>query len=213
MKREIKICGVKTLEVANAVADSGASHIGFVYFKRSPRNISPEDAGIIARKINDRLKTVIVTVNADDALISETMAHFIPDYIQLHGTEDVERVQEIKEKFGLKIIKAISVSNKDDLKKAEIFIPFVDYIMFDAMPPRSSDLPGGNAVSFDWKILEGFNPGYKYILSGGLNPGNVAEAINVTNAQFLDTSSGVETAPGVKNIKLINEFVKMINAF
>jgi phosphoribosylanthranilate isomerase len=207
----IKICGVKTLEIAEEVISAGASHIGFVLFPKSPRNISPRAAGEIVNKIKDRIQTVIVTVNPTDELISETLLYFKPDYIQLHGHEMPTRAKEIMEKFDLKIIKAIAIKNKPDLQEAERYKKFVDYILFDSKPPLNSNLPGGNALSFDWKILENFAPDYKWILSGGLEQANVREAIQITKANFIDVSSGVESEPGVKDVRYIKTFINNAN--
>jgi phosphoribosylanthranilate isomerase len=207
----IKICGVKSLEIAEEVISAGASHIGFVLFSKSPRNISPRAAGEIANKIKGRIQTVIVTVNPTDELIAETLLYFKPDYIQLHGHETPARVKEIMEKFDLKIIKAISVKNKIDLAEAEKYKNLVEYILFDSKPPVKSKIPGGNALAFDWKILENFSADYKWILSGGLDQTNIGKAIAITKTNFIDVSSGVETEPGVKNSRYIKTFVVNAN--
>ncbi len=207
MSFEIKICGVKNLEVALGTIAVGATHIGFNFFRKSPRYIAPEDAKIIADKIRGTIKIVAVTVDPDQNLLNE-IKKLSPDYIQLHGRESVEDAKKIKKDFGFKIIKAISVSEKDDLKKAEEFSDIADYILFDAKPPKGSVLPGGNAVSFDWEILKDFSLNYKWILSGGLTPQNVNVAISASGAGFVDVSSGVESSLGVKDISLIERFIK-----
>lgn len=207
----VKICGVKTLEIAEEVISAGASHIGFVLFAKSPRNISPRTAAEIANKISGRIKTVIVTVNPTDELIAETLLYFKPDYIQLHGHETPARTKEIMEKFDLKIIKGISVKNKSDLQEAEKYKNLVEYILFDSKPPLKSKIPGGNALAFDWTILENFSPNYKWILSGGLDQANIREAIKITKANFVDVSSGVESEPGVKDVRYIKTFVNNAN--
>jgi phosphoribosylanthranilate isomerase len=203
----IKICGVKTVEVADAVIEAGATHIGFIFFERSPRNLTPGKAVEIAKHIKGKIKTVIVTVDPTDKLLTEITSLFKPDFIQLHGSENAERLKVIKRKYGMKLIKAISVKEKADLKKADEFRHVADYILFDAKPGDDSELPGGNAISFDWEILHDFKPGYKYILSGGLTPENVQKAINTTGASFLDVSSGVESTPGNKDISMIKRFI------
>lgn len=204
---KIKICGIKTLEAAEAAIAAGATHIGFVFFRKSPRNISPRDAGAIANKIKGKVETVIVTVNPTDELISETLLYFKPDYIQLHGSETAARIKEIKTKFDLKVIKAIPINTKNDLRAFDKFKKYSDYILFDAMAHPGAESPGGNATSFEWNILKGFNPGCEWILSGGLNPKNVGDAIKTSNASFVDVSSGVESKPGIKDVSLIKSFI------
>ncbi len=206
----IKICGIKKLENAQAVIDAGADHIGFIFFERSPRNITPEDAGKIADEIRGKIKIAAVVVNASDECLAEIIKYLKPDYIQLHGAETADRARAIKNKFKTKIIKAISVEKKEDLKKAEEYKDIADYIMFDAKPPKNSQLPGGNAVSFDWNILKGFSPDYKWILSGGLNAENIRQALEITGAEFVDVSSGVEKSAGEKDNFLIKKFVNEI---
>ncbi len=204
----IKICGVKTIEVAQAAIEGGATHIGFIFFRRSPRNITPAKAAEIASHIKNKIKTVVVTVNADDELLNEITSLFSPDYIQLHGSETPERAREIKRKFGLKIIKAISVREQKDIFAADEFKDIADHILFDAKPNADSKLPGGNAISFDWKILSRFKPEYEYILSGGLTSENVKTAIKLTGTRFVDVSSGVESSPGNKDISMVKSFIE-----
>ena len=207
----VKICGVKTTEVAQAVVDSGATHIGFIFFPKSPRNITPAKAAEIANSIKGKIKTVIVTVDAADELLNEITSLFKPDYIQLHGSETPERVQEIKNRYGIATIKVISVKTAEDLQQAASYKDIADHIMFDAKPNADSKLPGGNAISFDWNILSDFKPGYEYILSGGLTPDNVQEALKITGTSFVDISSGVESSPGNKDISKIKRFVDNAN--
>lgn len=204
---KIKICGIKTFEAAQTALEAGATHIGFIFFEKSPRNISVAKAVEISKKIGDKIKKVAVVVDVDDRFLDEITSVLTPDYIQLHGSETSARAREIKSKFGRKIIKAIPVSEKADLEKADEYKAIADYIMFDAKPPKDSVLPGGNAVSFDWEILKNFSPEYSWILSGGLNPGNVKAAIKTTSAKFVDVSSGVESSPGNKDLNLIRAFI------
>ncbi len=208
----IKICGIRTPEMALAAVDAGASHIGLVFFKRSPRNLTPSKAAEIAYLVDGKAKIVIVTVDPTDQLLSDINSLFIPDYIQLHGAETVDRVLEIKREFGLKIIKAIPIKTSADLAVAEKYKNIADYIMLDAKPCSEDDMPGGNARSFDWNIVKDFSPDYRWILSGGLNPNNVNQAKKLTNASFLDVSSGVESSPGNKQIPLIKQFIANANA-
>jgi phosphoribosylanthranilate isomerase len=209
---KIKICGIKTLEMAQAAIDAGATHIGFVFFENSPRNISIRSASAIANKVKNKIKTVIVTVNPSDELISETLLYFHPDYIQLHGSETPKRVKEIKNKFDLAVIKAIPVRIKKDIEQAAKFKKLVEYILFDEKAHPGSQSPGGNASAFEWNLLRNLKPEYKWILSGGLNPNNVKEAIKTTNAVFVDVSSGVESSSGVKDSSLIKAFINSANS-
>ena len=209
---QIKICGVKTIDIANAAIAAGATHIGLNFFERSPRYITPAKAAEISHHIKNKIKIAAVTVDPTDELLKEITSITHLDYIQLHGHETPARAQEIKNKFGLKIIKAIPIKEKADLLLAEKFKTIADYILFDAKPNADAKLPGGNALSFDWNILKGFSPDYKYILSGGLTPSNVKQAIKTTNALFLDVSSGVESSSGVKDANLINSFINSANS-
>lgn len=209
MAIKVKICGVKDIKTAQFVESQNADFLGLVFFKRSPRNISVDQAIEIKNSLSKKLKIVAVTVNPDDDFLEE-LKKLSPDYIQLHGSETAEDAKNIKERYGCKIIKAISVSAKEDLKKAEEFSEVVDYILFDAKPPKGAELPGGNAISFDWEILKDFSPKYKYILSGGLTPENVKTAISASGVDFVDVSSGIESSRGVKDISLIRKFISEV---
>ena len=204
----IKICGVRTIDIAQEVVNSGASHIGFVFFPRSPRNISPAKAAEIASYIRGSIKIVAVTVDASDELLSEINSVLKPDYIQLHGAETPARASDVKRRYNTGVIKAISVRNAKDIEQANQFKKIADHIMFDAKADGQNSMPGGNAVSFDWSLLKGFIPDYKWILSGGLNHRNVKEAIEITGANFVDVSSGVESIPGSKDVSLIRAFIR-----
>jgi phosphoribosylanthranilate isomerase len=149
---------------------------------------------------------VAVTVDADDAYLDEIIAVMQPDWLQMHGHETPERVREVKARYGLPVMKALSVRESGDLHAAAPYIGVADRMLFDAKAPKGSELPGGNGVSFDWRLLAALDPGLDYMLSGGLNAGNVREALAVTHAPGLDISSGVESAPGIKDIGLIKEF-------
>jgi phosphoribosylanthranilate isomerase len=205
---KIKICGISTIESAIAAESAGAEYIGFVFFEKSPRNVTPKQAAEIATHLKNETKKVALVVDASDEFLENILREFNPDFIQLHGKENGARTLEIKNKFGKKIIKAISVESADDLKKAEEFKAIADYILFDAKPPKNSVLPGGNGVSFDWNILKNFSGDYNWILSGGLNTQNVSEAIKLTHAKFVDVSSGVESSAGVKDLEKIKEFCR-----
>jgi len=208
--RKVKICGIKTPEIARLSSAHGADMIGVVFFKKSPRNIDFKTAAEIKSSLHKNSKIVAVTVNPDDEFIDEMLKAFKPDLLQLHGSETRERVLEIKEKYGLSIIKAISLENPDDTKKAEIFSDIADYILFDSTPPKNSELPGGNSLKFNWNILKDHNVTYNWILSGGLNPDNIDQAKTQTKAVFFDVSSGIESSSGIKDIALIKKFIDSV---
>jgi len=212
MKPDIKICGLKTSEAVEKAVARGASHIGFIFFEKSPRNIEPDIAGKLADAVRGRAKIVAVTVNADNDDLDEIIALLKPDILQLHGTETPERVLNVKAMYGLPVMKALSIREADDLIRVEPYIGIADRFLFDAKPPKGSDLPGGNGVSFDWSLLAGLDADIDYMLSGGLNKDNVAEALSRTGARGIDLSSGVESAPGVKDLGLIDALFDAIAA-
>lgn len=208
---DIKICGLKTPEAIDLAVERGASHVGFIFFEKSPRHIDPLTAGALADRVRGRAKIVAVTVNADNEELEEIIAFLKPDILQLHGAENPERVLNIKAVFGLPVMKAFSVRVKEDLRKLEAYEGLADRFLLDAKAPEHSDLPGGNGVSFDWSILSALDGNVDYMLSGGLNKDNVLEALSVTQARGLDLSSGVESAPGVKDPAKINAFFDVID--
>lgn len=209
---DIKICGLSTADTLAAALDAGATHIGFIFFPKSPRNIAVADAGALRRAARGRAKAVAVTVDADDATLDAIVVGVAPDMLQLHGKETPERVAEVKARYGLPVIKAFSVSTKADLERAPAFAGIADRLLFDAKPPAGSDLPGGNGVSFDWRLLQDLDDGIDYMLSGGLNAANIADAIRLANPPGIDVSSGVESAPGVKDTALIDDFFRAVHA-
>lgn len=206
MTLDIKICGLRTEEAVDKAVALGASHIGFIFFPKSPRNIEPSDAGRLAERARGRAKIVAVTVDADSDTLDEIVDQLSPDMLQLHGSESPERVLTVKAVYGLPVIKAFSVREADDLKKIDPYIGIADRFLFDAKPPAGSELPGGNGVSFDWNLMHLLDGGVDYMLSGGLNKDNLAEAIRMTGAPGIDASSGVESAPGVKDLGLMEAF-------
>lgn len=213
MTIQVKICGIKDETALRAAINYGADFIGFVFFEKSPRYISPQNAALLCEKIMDLKKDwqkVALLVNPSDEYIKDVMTNLNPDIIQLHGKEDATRISEIKSitNNSVKIMKCITVSSHDDLKLVNDFTHVVDYMLFDAKPPPGSELPGGNAVSFDWNILSDFSLEIPWMLAGGLDANNVSEAITKSNAMIVDVSSGVEDAPGIKNINKIKEFIK-----
>jgi phosphoribosylanthranilate isomerase len=205
--RLIKICGLKTPEAVDAVIRAGASHAGFIFFEKSPRHVTIEQAAALAvRAKAGGLAPVAVTVDADDATLLDIARIMKPALIQLHGHETPERAAAIKALTGVPVMKAISVSTDSDLAKASPFEGIVERFLFDAKPPKDAVLPGGNAVRFDWSILKHVPARSGYLLAGGLDAGNVGDAIRIANPPGLDVSSGVETAPGVKDSGLIAAF-------
>ncbi len=206
MKPDIKICGLKTPEAVERAVARGASHIGFIFFSKSPRNIEPDLAGQLADAVRGRAKIVAVTVDADPDDLDEIVALLRPDILQLHGKESPERVLEVRAMYGLPVMKAFSVREAADLERIDPYIGIVERFLFDAKPPVGSELPGGNGVSFDWRLMQSLDASVDYMLSGGLNKDNVGEALQVTRAPGLDVSSGVESAPGVKDLAMIDAF-------
>ncbi|WP_274630525.1 phosphoribosylanthranilate isomerase [Arvimicrobium flavum] len=209
---DIKICGLKTEEAVAAALDGGATHVGFIFFPKSPRNIDPETARRLRAGVEGRASAVAVTVDADDAFLDRIVAAMRPDMLQLHGKETPERAAELKARHGLPVMKAFSISEAGDLGKITPFVGVADRFLFDAKPPAGSELPGGNGVAFDWTVLDGLPADTDYLLSGGLNAGNVGDAIKLANPPGLDISSGVESAPGIKDVELIRQFFRAVRA-
>jgi phosphoribosylanthranilate isomerase len=208
MMVEVKICGLSTAPTLEAAVAAGADVIGLVHFPKSPRHVAPERAAELAERAHGRVRVALLTVDADDSLLGELVAAVRPDVLQLHGSESVARVAELKRRYGVEVWKAVAVSSAADLDASEAYWNRADRLLFDARPPGGSALPGGNGVAFDWGLLGGLDPSRAFVLSGGLAPGNVAEAIRATRASAVDVSSGVETAPGIKDEALIAAFVR-----
>jgi len=211
MTLDIKICGLKTREALDTAVANGASHLGFVFFRKSPRNISLPLAASLCDNINGRARVVAVTVNADNMLLDEITYLIKPDLLQLHGAETPRRVAEIKNRYKLPVMKAIAVHNKSDLQNIVPYQGIADRILFDARAPKGAILPGGNGTSFDWHVLDALDERTDYMLSGGLRADNVAEALAATRALGIDVSSGVETEPGVKDVHLIKTFLEAVS--
>lgn len=212
MSLDIKICGLKTDEAVAAALDGGASHIGFIFFPKSPRYVDPGEAGRLRQAGKGRAIAVAVTVDPDDVTLDGIVAAMQPDMLQLHGNESVNRVAEIRARYGLPVMKALALRERGDLEQIKPYIGAADRFLFDAKPPKGSELPGGNGVSFDWQVLSELDASTDYMLSGGLNASNIAEALRATNAQGIDISSGVESAPGVKDVGLIKDFFRAVRA-
>jgi phosphoribosylanthranilate isomerase len=210
MRVRVKICGLSTPQAVSAALDGGAAFIGFVFFAASPRNITPEAAARLAEPARNRAKVVAVTVDADDELLERLARVLAPDFIQLHGKEPPNRTREVAERTGAGVIRALPVSEARDLDKAAAFAGAADHLMFDARPPRDSDLPGGVGARFDWTLPMGRKFARPWFLAGGLDPWNVTEAVRLSGAPMVDVSSGVERGPGLKDPALIAAFLDAV---
>jgi phosphoribosylanthranilate isomerase len=202
-----KICGLSsatTLEVALA---AGATMVGFVFFPKSPRNIGYEHARALGAQVRGRARIVALTVDADDAALARIVEWLSPDILQLHGREPPSRVTEIRQRFGRPTMKAIGVAAPSDFAAAAPYDGVADFLLIDAKPAKNALLPGGNGLAFDWALARDFRPRTAWLLSGGLDSDNVAEAITLTGARGVDVSSGVESAPGVKDENKIRAFI------
>jgi phosphoribosylanthranilate isomerase len=196
---DVKICGVADDAALDAALRGGARFIGLVFFPKSPRHLSLERAASLAARARGRVEVVAVTVNADDAFLAALSQTVRPDYLQLHGAESPVRAAAARP-FALKgVIKSLSVATPADLSEAAAYAPVSDWLLFDAKPPPGATLPGGNGAAFDWTILKGFKSPRPWLLSGGLDARNVGRALTASGASALDVSSGVESAPGVKD--------------
>lgn len=205
---QVKICGLTSAAAVRAAAT--AQFAGFVFYPPSPRHRAPEEAYRLAALLPASVKRVAVMVDPDDSMLRETLAAFQPDFLQLHGRETPARVAAIKRGFGLAVIKAVPVAEAADLDAARAFEDVADWLLFDAKPRPGALLPGGNALSFDWGLLANRRWARPWLLSGGLNPGNVRDAIARTGAAAVDVSSGVENRPGDKNPALITDFITAV---
>jgi phosphoribosylanthranilate isomerase len=204
----VKICGLKTPADVAAVAASGAAYAGFVFFAKSPRNLTIPAARELALAAPVGLAKVALVVDADDAFLDAITEAMPLDMLQLHGHESPDRVAEIRARYGLPVMKAVGVADEGDLAAVFDYSLVADQILVDAKPPKNADLPGGNGLSFDWRLVAQRRWLRPWMLAGGLTPDNVAEAIRLTNARQVDVSSGVEAAPGIKDAGRISAFVK-----
>ena len=203
-----KICGLTTPETLDAALAGGATFVGAVVFPRSPRHIEPLHAATLFERARGKAKIVAVTVDADDALLTEIALILKPDLIQLHGAETPARAEQVRTLTGAGIIKALPIRVHEDFAAAEDWEPFADHLMFDAKPPEGSDLPGGVGARFDWTLLADRAFRRPWFVAGGLSPENVGDAIRISGAPAVDVSSGVETSPGVKDPALIAAFLE-----
>ena len=204
----VKICGLKTPADVAAVAASGAAYAGFVFFAKSPRNLTIPAARALALAAPVGLAKVALVVDADDTFLDAIIEAMPLDMLQLHGHETPDRVAEVRTRYGLPVMKAVGVADEGDLAAVFDYSLVADQILVDAKPPKNADLPGGNGLSFDWRLVAQRRWLRPWMLAGGLRPDNVAEAIRLTNARQVDVSSGVESAPGVKNAARIADFVR-----
>ena len=208
----VKICGLSTRETLETALDAGADMVGFVFFPPSPRHLSLEAGRDLGRQVKRRALKVALTVDADDATLDNIMDALSPDVFQLHGKESVARLRDIKQRFGRPVMKALPVETAADLAVLPGYAAVADRILFDARPPKDATRPGGLGAPFDWHLLENLDLSLPYMVSGGLHAQNVAEALRVTRAGGVDVSSGVESAPGVKDPEMIKAFIRAARA-
>lgn len=212
MTLAIKICGLRSVEALDVALSEGADMVGFVFFPPSPRHLTPAEAEMLGRRTAGRALKVALSVDADDALLEGSVAALRPDMLQLHGRESPARVGAIKARFGLPVIKAIAVERAADLAAVQAYRGIADHILFDARAPKDATRPGGLGRSFDWRLLDALDADLSFMLSGGLNADNVAEALRITRAPGVDVSSGVERRPGEKDPDKIAAFIRAARA-
>jgi len=206
-----KICGLTSEQAVFDVANAGAHYIGLNFFPKSPRYAAPDLARDLSLATPIGVAKVGLFVDADDTTLDHIIDHVPLDMIQLHGSETPHRVREVKNRYGLPVIKALGISAADDLAKIELFNAVADQILVDAKPPKDAVLPGGNGLSFDWTLIAGWRWPVPWLLAGGLTPENAALAVEMTGARQLDVSSGVESAPGIKDVEKIRAFIAAVN--
>jgi phosphoribosylanthranilate isomerase len=214
MPTEVKICGLSTPETMDAALDAGAEYVGLNFFPKSPRFVTLAQAAALAAQAKGRAITVALAVDGDDELLSAIARQVNPDMFQAHGSETPERIAAIKMLTGKPVMKVVKVGGPDDLRQAADFTNVADLFLFDTKAPKDlkEALPGGNGVAFDWSLLNDAKGEIRFMLAGGLNPTNVAEAIKITGAPIVDVSSGVESAPGRKDAGLIRKFIEAAKA-
>jgi phosphoribosylanthranilate isomerase len=207
----VKICGIRTLALLDAAIDAGADMVGFMHFERSPRHVDIETLQELISAARGRVETCVVLVNPDNSGVMEVAA-LSPDWIQLHGPETPHRVEAIRDEAGIAIMKAVGISTAADVAGAAAFADIADRLLLDAKAPKGAERPGGLGVPFDWGLLKALDPNLPFMLSGGLTPATVGEAIKAVRPMGVDVSSGVETAPGVKDAALIRAFIDSARA-
>jgi len=213
MSVHAKICGLNSAEALQAAVRGGARFVGFVFYPESRRNVTPELAAALAALVPEGVTRVGLFVDPNDALLSGVLERVPLDLLQLHGSEDPRRVADIKARFGKPVMKAIAIAGPDDPERVLPYLEVADWLLFDAKPPRGDPkaLPGGNGLAFDWELLGGRSWSRPWMLSGGLTPKNVAEAVATTRAQVVDVSSGVEIRPGLKDLGKIADFLSAVH--
>jgi len=207
MTIQVKICGINSQSAADAAIRAGADFGGLVFFAKSPRHLTLDQAAPLAVRMKDRLRLTALVVDESDDVLAAIAARIRPDFFQLHGNEPPQRVAEIVARFGIPAIKALPVAEPGDLAKAVAYEPMAEMLLFDAAPAADAIRPGGHGASFDWRMLKDVRINRPWFLAGGLTQDNVARAIEVSGASYVDVSSGVESAPGVKSDTRIAEFV------
>jgi phosphoribosylanthranilate isomerase len=212
MALTIKICGLRSPEPLEVALESGADLAGFVFFPPSPRNLGLEAARLLGAQVKGRAGKVALTVDATDDMLSRIVEALKPDLLQLHGAETPERVAVVRSRFGLPVMKALPISERSDLSPIRRYANVADRLLFDARPPQNATRPGGLGMPFDWTLLQGVDPKIDFMLSGGLDAGNVAQALAITGARAVDVSSGVERAPGEKDPGKIRDFIRAARA-
>ena len=212
MAISIKICGLKTPDALDVALDSSADLVGFVFFPPSPRNVGLEAARVLGQRVKGRAGKVALTVDATDEVLFDIVSELKPDMLQLHGSETVERVVAVRGRFGLPVMKALPVATRDDLRPVRLYANIAERLIFDARAPQDATRPGGLGKSFDWALLKDIDPSINFMLSGGLDVGNVGEALRITGAPGVDVSSGVERHPGEKDPEKIRAFVRAARA-
>ena len=208
----VKICGLKTPEALDVALDAGADQVGFVFFAPSPRNLGHGKARALGERVKGRAGKVALTVDATDDMLGEIVETLRPDMLQLHGSETPDRVVTVRTRFGLPVMKALPIEDRASLSPIRLYANVADSIIFDARAPREATRPGGLGKPFDWRLLQDIDVAVPYMLSGGLDVSNVADALSITRAPGVDVSSGVERAPGEKDLEKILAFVRAARA-
>ena len=203
----VKICGIKSPDLLEATIAAGADMVGFMHFMRSPRHVTIDQLADLISQARGRIETCVVLVNPDNSCVAEVAA-LAPDWIQLHGPETPHRVETIRDGAGVQILKAVPIGSADDISNVAQYVEVADRILLDAKPPKGADRPGGHGDVFDWNLLKALDPSISFMLSGGLTPDTVAEAIRSVGPFGVDVASGVETAPGMKDKRLVEAFIR-----
>ena len=209
MTVDVKICGINSAEALDAAVKGGAKMLGFVFFPPSPRCVTPDEARALMALVPEGVQKVALMVNPDDYDVGAVCRKLPVDILQLHGSESLERIGDIKARLGLPIMKAVGISGPEDILRAHDYESICDRILLDAKPPKDAKLPGGNALSFDWDLIKGETWGKPWMLAGGLSPENLEDAVKISGAKAVDVSSGVEDAPGHKSVQKIQDFLKL----